>query len=254
MADVIVAGGGIYAIRHIKNGKCYVGSAVSFKVRWKGHRTNLRAGKHHSQKLQRAWEKHGQEMFEFVVLEHINDPATLLEREQHWMDSLNAHRGGYNVSPVAGSVLGIKHSDAMKEKMREIRAANPITPEQHAKMAEARRNSEKFMSHVQQLGLSGKGRTHSDEAKAKIAEASRRMMADPERREAVKKSSTGRRHTPDAIEKMRKAPRRKGWKHTPEALEQIRQAGIGRVISPETVEKRRVTRRINAEKKREANL
>lgn len=251
MAEVIVTGGGIYAIRNRKSGKCYVGSAISFKSRWKNHRKLLRAGQHHSQKLQRAWDKHSEEGFEFAVLEYVKDVATLIEREQSWIDQLNSHKGGYNVSPTAGSVLGVKHSESMRAKMREIRADAPITPEQHAKMAEARKNSQKFMAHVTALGKSGKGRKHSDEAKAKIAEASRKMMADPMRREAVRQSSTGRRHTPETIEKMRAVPKQKGRKHSPEAIEKIRQAGIGRVISPETVEKRRQTRRRNAEAKKQ---
>lgn len=243
--EVLAVGGGIYCIRNRKNGKSYVGSAVSFKVRWKGHRVNLRRGSHHSQKLQRAWDKHGEDMFEFAVLECVKDPATLVEREQVWIDKLNAHKGGYNVSPTAGSVLGVKHNEAMREKMRAIRAANPITPEQHARMADGRRNSEKFKAHVSQLGASQRGRKHTPEAIEKISAASKRRMSDPEQREQQRAASTGFKHSQETIEKLRAVPRRKGWKHTPEALEKIRQASLGRRISAETIEKRRATRRRN---------
>lgn len=250
MADVIVAGGGIYCIRNTKNGKCYVGSAISFKVRWKRHRAELRSGSHHSQKLQRAWDKHGEALFSFSVLEHVKDVSLLVEREQFWIDSLNSHLGGYNTCPRAGSVLGVKHGDEMREKMRAIRASNPITKDQHEKMAEARRNSDKFMSKVQRLGLSMKGYHHSDETKEKISAASKRLMEDPAKREERRISSTGRKHTIETIEKLKAIPRRKGWKHTPEALEQIRQAGIGRKISDEAIAKRVETRRRNAELKK----
>ena len=251
MADVIVSGGGIYCIRNTKNGKCYVGSAISFKVRWKKHRTALRVGAHHSQKLQRAWEKHGESMFVFSVLEIVKDVSTLVDREQFWIDQLNAHLGGYNVCPKAGSVLGVKHGNEMREKMRQIRADSPITQAQHEKMAEARRNSDKFMSHISELGKSMKGYRHSDAAKAKISAASRKLMEDPAAREARRVSSTGFKHSKEAIEKIRSVPRRKGWKHTPEALEKIRAAGIGRKISEEAIAKRIATRKRNAEMRNE---
>lgn len=253
MADVIVTGSGIYRIRNKKNGKCYVGSAVSFKTRWKRHRSELRAGTHHSEKLQRSWDKHGEEMFSFEVLEYVKDVSTLIDREQFWIDSLNAHKGGYNTCPNAGSVLGVKHSESMREKMREIRKNNPITPEHQEKMAEARRGSDKFMSHVQQLGLSMKGHRHTDEAKAKISEAGRIRMADPKVREAQRVRSTGFKHSAETIERLKTVPKRSGWSHTPEALEKIRQAGLGRKISPETIEKRKQTRKRNAELKKAQN-
>lgn len=249
MTEISTAGGGIYAIRNKKSGKCYVGSAVSFKTRWKRHRTELRAGSHHSQKLQRAWDKHGESGFEFSVLEHIHNPEQLVEREQHWMLALNAVRGGYNVCPSAGSVLGIKHGEAMKAKMREIRAKAPISPEQQEKMADARKLSSAWQEAMKKVWEQNKGRKQSDEAKAKIAEASRKMMADPERREAIRQNNIGRRHTEETKAALRQVVRRKGWSHTPEALEKIAEAGRGRVISLETIEKRRQTRKLNKEMK-----
>lgn len=46
---------GVYAIRHLLSGKCYVGSAKNMRRRWGRHRADLVAGSHHSVKLQRAW-------------------------------------------------------------------------------------------------------------------------------------------------------------------------------------------------------
>lgn len=252
MADVIVSGGGVYCIRNTKNGKCYVGSSISFKTRWKRHRSQLRAGTHHSEKLQRSWQKHGESVFEFAVLEHVSDPSSLVDTEQAWIEKLNAFKGGYNSSPTAGSVLGIKHSDSMREKMRAIRAANPITPEQHEKMAEARRNSAKFIDGTSKLGKSRVGYKHTDEAKAKISEASKRSGADQSIQAAKREAMVGFKHSQETIEKLRLIPRRSGWKHTPEALEKIRLAGIGRKISDETIAKRKETREKNRKARNES--
>jgi group I intron endonuclease len=54
---------GIYKISHAASGRAYVGSAVNIKKRWATHRHALRTGRHHSQKLQRAWSKYGEAEF-----------------------------------------------------------------------------------------------------------------------------------------------------------------------------------------------
>lgn len=59
----------IYAIRERETGRQYVGSALDYKDRWRHHRWLLNANKHHCVYLQRAWNKHGCDRFEFVILE-----------------------------------------------------------------------------------------------------------------------------------------------------------------------------------------
>ena len=49
----------IYGIRHIANGRIYVGSAVRTNARWRHHRSQLQRGTHHSRYLQAAWNKYG---------------------------------------------------------------------------------------------------------------------------------------------------------------------------------------------------
>ena len=70
-------------------------------TRWSNHRQLLRAGKHHSRKLQRAWTKHGEAAFSFDVLE-LCDEDQAEAREQHWIETLSAFGNGYNMRPEAG--------------------------------------------------------------------------------------------------------------------------------------------------------
>lgn len=56
-ADIPPAIAFVYEIRHVDSGKRYIGSTVRWPDRWKEHRAALRAGKHHSVLLQRAWDK-----------------------------------------------------------------------------------------------------------------------------------------------------------------------------------------------------
>ena len=127
----------IYGIRHIASGRIYVGSAVRTNARWRHHRSQLQRGTHHSRYMQAAWEKYGAEAFEFVVLEIVPTPDDLLVRENEWISSSMAtdRRYGFNCCPVAGSQLGMKHSDEARSKMSAAHigpASNAVSNHQAA--------------------------------------------------------------------------------------------------------------------------
>ena len=147
----------IYEIRNKENGKSYVGSAAQLSRRWGNHKARLRRDNHHSIHLQRAWNKHGEQAFQFEVLEVVDDLTTLTDREQAWMDFI---RPAYNVQRFARSSLGHKHSEAFREMRREMmaekgvspqliagsvryRKGRPLTPEHRAKISEAQKGKPK---------------------------------------------------------------------------------------------------------------
>jgi group I intron endonuclease len=76
---------GIHQIMYIPNSKIYIGSAVDVYDRCENHRRSLRRGNHRNGHLQAAWDKYGEENFEFSVLE-LAEPADLLLLEQKWLD------------------------------------------------------------------------------------------------------------------------------------------------------------------------
>jgi group I intron endonuclease len=170
---------GVYQIRCTVNGKVYVGSAArSFKDRWKSHRTALRGGRHCNRYLQFAWIKHGEGAFEFTILEEC-EPALCIAREQYWIDRTRAavRPFGYNISPTAGSPLGVRH-----------------TPEARARVAAAqlgRKYGPEFSKAVSE-GLKGKRRApFSDEWRRRLSESKkgkpkpesfRRMVSESNRR------------------------------------------------------------------------
>lgn len=110
MDKAILAVSGIYAITNKIDGKMYIGSAKILCRRVAQHKLHLSGSRHHSTKLQRAWDKHGPDAFVFSILEVVIDPMELIAREQHWMDLTNAAVNGYNIRPTAGSSLGYRHS------------------------------------------------------------------------------------------------------------------------------------------------
>lgn len=110
---------GIYCIYFTHNPlKYYVGSAgikgtevrssKGFWCRWRLHLWNLKKNQHHSKYLQNACNKHGFNTVRFKIIEIVDDTKYLLEREQHWIDALDAFKVGYNCNPIAKSRLGVK--------------------------------------------------------------------------------------------------------------------------------------------------
>jgi group I intron endonuclease len=169
---------GVYQIRNMVNGRLYVGSAVRIWSRWTIHRRQLNRGTHHSVVLQRAWNKYGEDSFDFSVLEFC-DLDRLIEVEQSFIDGLSPD---YNIAPSAGSQLGYRHSE-----------------ESRAKMAEAARRTRNFT-----------GKRHSEESKRRISEAksgvSQKMDSVDKRTASIKARGvwpSSRRFTEDQVRSIR---------------------------------------------------
>lgn len=80
---------GIYKIINKIDGKYYVGSShdiLGKTGRFNRHTKDLMNKKHHSIFLQRAWDKYGQENFEFIVIENIENKTDLLSKEQYYLN------------------------------------------------------------------------------------------------------------------------------------------------------------------------
>ena len=121
---------GIYKIENLKTNKVYIGSAVNVTKRFRCHISTLRSGKHRNDKLQKSFNKHGDDCFEFKVLIEC-EVKDLLMYEQKLIDLYDAVTNGYNICPTAGSFIGRKHSEETKAKMRkawEARRLKPLKP------------------------------------------------------------------------------------------------------------------------------
>ena len=58
---------GVYFIKNKINGKFYVGHSIDIKYRFRRHLYELKRNIHHCQYLQRAWNKYGEENYEFII-------------------------------------------------------------------------------------------------------------------------------------------------------------------------------------------
>ena len=131
---------GIYKILNRTTGKFYVGSSSrSIEGRWIEHLSDLRRNSHYNPRLQRAWNKYGEEDFDFIVLEEVKDKKQVVVREQYYLDYYTCYNKkiGYNICPVANSTLGYIHKEETKRKISKALKGREISEETRNKMSKA---------------------------------------------------------------------------------------------------------------------
>lgn len=87
---------GIYKIENTVNGKVYIGKSINIEQRWNEHVTMLNKDRHHSIKLQRAWNKYGKDNFKFTVIEECNR-EDLNIKESKFINEFDSIKNGYNM-------------------------------------------------------------------------------------------------------------------------------------------------------------
>jgi group I intron endonuclease len=202
---------GIYQIQNKLTKQCYIGSSVRIKKRFYNHKSDLKTGRHHSIKLQRAWNKYGPEAFEWSILQECSEEQ-LPWLEALWMAKLDSFKNGYNIEELtldAGIIVRRRHhteeakakmrgrklSEEAKAKIREARSKQVFTEETNAKRR-GKKRSEETLANMRgrkvseetkekhkrpqtteaklKISLANKGQTRSQETKLKMQEAWKR--------------------------------------------------------------------------------
>lgn len=113
---------GVYEILNTITKERYVGSASrigksnslsGFYVRFEKHKSLLKSNKHYNIHLQRAYNKYGENNFNFNVLS-ICPPEYCIKLEPWFLDNLKPE---YNIRKIADSNKGIKFTAEHKEKL-----------------------------------------------------------------------------------------------------------------------------------------
>lgn len=171
---------GIYKILNKANGKFYIGSALNFYVRWSLHKSNLKGNKHKNKYLQSAWNKYGEQVFEFIILEETEN---LKEREQHYIDALRPfdRAVGYNLRRVADTNLGLRWSTETRTKQSLSHQGKKLSEETKRRMSIARMGHVISQETRDKIRLSNTGKIRSDEIKIKMSLDRKGIRTKPDR-------------------------------------------------------------------------
>ena len=229
---------GIYVIRHVESGRAYVGSAVNINRRWYVHRQQLAVGRHHSGRLQRAWNKYGPQAFVCVVIEGGIEKAVLLQREQHWLDTLQTFRKdrGYNIVATAGSTLGYRHTNATKLKLASVQLGRRHSPAHIEANRRAQIGKKRTPETCARIGAIHAGARRGPETIAKIRAARSGTKASSETRAKMAAAKLGIKRSAECCAKM--AAARTGWKLSKETRAKI-SASRTAAMTPELRQKYR---------------
>ena len=225
---------GVYIIRNTINGKCYVGSTVNLRSRKFDHFTSLQKGYHKNPRLQNAFDKYDADAFDFSVAEFVDDKSMLIEREQHYIDTLHPE---YNISPTAGNTLGMIPDEETRQKMsltHRLRWENvdPEIRQGYRERAQARnilrRGKKLTPEHRAKVSEAGKGRIKSPEERAKLSAALKGRIRPPEWSAKISAANKGK-PSPNKGKAMSEEQKAKlSASHTGKTLSPEHKAAIGK--------------------------
>jgi group I intron endonuclease len=186
-----MATSGIYLIVNLANNKIYVGSAIDTDDRWRLHKLELNRDNHHNRHLQSAWNLYGETGFKFYVIEFV--AHNLEEREQYWIDHLNAtnHSIGYNICKAGRNRSGVKASEETRKKLSES----------HKGYKQSKETKEK--RRLKMIGNQfNKGRKQTEAHKAAIIASRKGYVPSAETREKIRLSNLNQKRSEEAKRKM----------------------------------------------------
>lgn len=108
----------VYLILNTKNSKVYVGQTTyrNPNNRWSAHKTDLRGKNSPCVLLQRAWNKHGEKVWEYFVIDEARTQRKLDKLEDFYIEDLESRNPvfGYNIRK--GGSRGA-HVESTKKKL-----------------------------------------------------------------------------------------------------------------------------------------
>lgn len=133
---------GIYKILNIITMDYYLGGSYNIKGRFYDHHRKLVKNIHGNCHLQRAWNKYGEQAFEFTVI-------LLCDREHklYFEDGfLKLFKPAYNIATDAlAPMQGRNHTDETRHTMSETRTGHINTEETKQKMSKAHKGEQNYL-------------------------------------------------------------------------------------------------------------
>jgi len=119
----------IYTITNLLTEKVYIGQTIMKKPknRWEFHRWTLNKQRHTNQHLQRAWNKYGQNNFEFKVIDHANTLEELNKLETKYIRQYKETGQAYNMTDGGdNAILSSESKQKLSISLKENYLKNPL--------------------------------------------------------------------------------------------------------------------------------
>jgi len=172
---------GIYRITNKVNSKHYIGQAHDIEDRWKQHLKSLRKNNHYNNYLQKAWNKYGEDNFEFKVVQECNEEDLNIFETLYINILKTLAPDGYNLREGGNSN---KHTEETKQKISESEKGKKISEETKRKISEANKGKNKGKKRK------GKhhpfyGKHHSEETKNKLSKTNKGKKLSEEHKQKL---------------------------------------------------------------------
>jgi len=238
---------GIYGIYNFISHKWYIGQSINIKDRWSRHIRSLNNGKS-SNKLQRAWNKYGEENFNYEILLELpypRDPYIYDHYEKKFITLYDSFKNGYNLDEggTGGKILSKEtiekirksrigyspnFSEEYKNELRErIMKVNenrqPLTSEHKEKLRIGRQNR------LERIRLDPILMEEEFKKRSKASSNPRRPLSEEHKRKISEKnkiSHKGIKRSKESIAKV--AEKHRGMKRSEESKQKMRDAAKNR--------------------------
>lgn len=141
---------GIYRFVNNTNGKSYVGRSNDLRHRYTEHISLLRRNAEPCVKLNRAWQKYGEDSFSYEILCYC-DESELNEKEVYYISLFDSFKNGYNCTMGGGGIVGYKHTDEAKEKIGRAFRGKPLPEGQKKLLSDLQKGKTLTEEHKQAL-------------------------------------------------------------------------------------------------------
>lgn len=151
----------IYKVENVINGKIYIGKTTKTLEKRKQAHINSSKAKRDNYYFHNAIRKHGEEAFEWSIVDCCDSEKDLLMMEQEYIKIFDSYNNGYNLTLGGEGTTGRYHSEETKKKISEKAKGRKVSEETKKKMSKKRTGENNVMY----------GKHHTKESKRKISES-----------------------------------------------------------------------------------
>lgn len=199
---------GIYKIVNKVNNKVYIGQSIHLEERKIQHWSKLRNNKSHNYHLQQAWNKYGEDSFEFIILLECKKDE-LDEKEEFFISLYNALdiSCGYNVAKGGNaSSITEKTREKISNSVKELWKDEKYRNNQILKSSQKRESYKRTC--LARYGV--ENFSQLPEVRKKISESKKGHIVSEETREKLRQANLGKTYSKEV--NMKKGGDRKGKK------------------------------------------